>query len=306
MHDAKEQVASFEGVWPCRQRLLLRGISMEPDSALLRTLGVRNGDTLILGYKLGLPEVTTHAAEEPEGSFRDVTVVAEAMETQNVVGGDRNDNEISAETAETAETAEVAADGDESSTPLARGDSAAAAAPADARASNDRVDVTGGGGGGEGGDSAPVLASGGAAGRGNEKTGRRRAWWSRKKSRSTRRRGDSSQQGHDGSEGERLAGAVVPSSTFSSDPINGTNARCVRVSPAPELPAHLNASAGSIARGVEPDNTDAVYDPAMAGLEVRQPPSPSMERTNLAGWARWGRRMPALPIFGDAGSGGSG
>ncbi|CBJ30824.1 hypothetical protein Esi_0216_0050 [Ectocarpus siliculosus] len=51
--DAKTQVAAFEGVSPCRQRLLWRGILMEPDGALLRRLGARGGDTLIVGYRVG-------------------------------------------------------------------------------------------------------------------------------------------------------------------------------------------------------------------------------------------------------------
>ncbi|CAM9928007.1 unnamed protein product, partial [Ectocarpus sp. 13 AM-2016] len=51
--DAKTQVAAFEGVSPCRQRLLWRGVLMEPDGALLRRLGARSGDTLIVGYRVG-------------------------------------------------------------------------------------------------------------------------------------------------------------------------------------------------------------------------------------------------------------
>lgn len=50
--DAKEQVEIHEGVPPYHQRLLWRGIPLEPDHASLHELGVRGGDTLILGYRI--------------------------------------------------------------------------------------------------------------------------------------------------------------------------------------------------------------------------------------------------------------
>lgn len=50
--DAKEQVEIHEGVPPYHQRLLWRGIPLEPDHASLHELGVRGRDTLILGYRI--------------------------------------------------------------------------------------------------------------------------------------------------------------------------------------------------------------------------------------------------------------
>ncbi|CAN0535017.1 unnamed protein product, partial [Scytosiphon promiscuus] len=43
---AKEQVATCEGVPPCQQRLLWRGVPLEPDHASLYKFGIRSGDTL--------------------------------------------------------------------------------------------------------------------------------------------------------------------------------------------------------------------------------------------------------------------
>ncbi|CAM9118604.1 unnamed protein product [Ectocarpus fasciculatus] len=71
--DAKTQVAAFEGVSPCRQRLLWRGILMEPDDALLRRLGARSGDTLIVGYRVGprAPPEVMRPVVELEGNAVD-------------------------------------------------------------------------------------------------------------------------------------------------------------------------------------------------------------------------------------------
>lgn len=305
--DAKGQIAILEGVSPCRQRLLWRGINLEPDRAPLHELGIRNGDTLIVGYKLAPPDVTPCAAEQ-EGNVSDCdddTLVAEMMvnekhyapEDENcALNSDTNNgNESSAESTPTGESAEAAADGHENNAAVAGKGSAAAAtpadaaAPADARARNDGVDVAGGKavGRGAGEDSAPLLPSGSAAGESNEKaTGRRRAWWSRKKPQSTRRPGDSDEQGRD----EGLAGVVVvppsasPSTIFSPDSANnGVNARRARVAPAPEVRVHLNNA--------------AARQPLIAS---------SAWRRNLAAWARLGRRMhDASPTFSDGGGGGS-
>lgn len=283
---------------------------MEPDSAPLHKLGVRNGDTLIVGYKLALlPEVMTPAAEQ-EGNAADDTLVAGATENQkhhaeydnHALSSDgSNDNRISVDSTTTAEVAEAAAGGGGGNAAEPTEDSADAPAPADARARNDGVDVTGGGGGGSGGgrgggggggergggDSTPILPSGSAAGQGTENAaGGRRAWWSRRKSHGMRRPEDSDEQGRDdgsGDEGLEAAGVGVPpsassSTTFSPDSMN---ARRARVAPAPEEPVRLDASAG-------------------AG----QPLTTSAGRTNLAGWARWGRRRPALSVFSDGGCGG--
>ncbi|CAM9458051.1 unnamed protein product, partial [Sphacelaria rigidula] len=50
--DAKELIAFDEGVPPYLQRLLWRGSALEPDTANLHALGIRSGDTLILGYRI--------------------------------------------------------------------------------------------------------------------------------------------------------------------------------------------------------------------------------------------------------------
>lgn len=80
--DAKTQVAAFEGVSPCRQRLLWRGILMEPDGALLRRLGARSGDTLIVGYRVGPcapPEVMRPVVElEGNAAGEDDALTADA------------------------------------------------------------------------------------------------------------------------------------------------------------------------------------------------------------------------------------
>ena len=55
VRDAKGQVENHEGVPPCYQRLLWRGNPLEPDNASLHGLGVRGGDTLILGYRTARP-----------------------------------------------------------------------------------------------------------------------------------------------------------------------------------------------------------------------------------------------------------
>lgn len=297
---------------------------MEPDSASLHELGVRNGDTLVVGYKLAIPEVLTSMAES-EATAGDDTLVAEVMEKQKdhppgdvhlVLGSDRHsDDGVLAESATAvAETAEAAAGGDESNADNARGDTTAVAIPPGARARNDEIDDTEGGGGGGGGaeDNALILPSGSASGQGNGKAGRRRAWWSREKSRSMSRYGDPGEHGHDGSGNERSVEVVVPTSasssaTISSDSISGVNTRRVRVAPSPELPANLNAPTGGIVRRVEAASTGAVYVSATAGAAVRQPLTPSAGRTNLSGWARLGRRIPAFPIFSsEGGSGGGG
>lgn len=50
--DAKEHITFDEGVPSHLQRLLWRGSVLEPDNANLHALGVRSGDTLILGYRM--------------------------------------------------------------------------------------------------------------------------------------------------------------------------------------------------------------------------------------------------------------
>lgn len=50
--DAKKIITLDEGVPSCLQRLLWRGHALEPDHASLYALGVRSGDTLILGYRI--------------------------------------------------------------------------------------------------------------------------------------------------------------------------------------------------------------------------------------------------------------
>ena len=275
--DAKAQIEGFEGVSPYRQRLLWRGVSMEPDSAPLHALGVRSGDTLIVGYKLALLSgVTTPAAEQERNAGDDSLVTGEAGNQKRYASDDES---------------HVPRSGTSNGSEISASDSTRAApAPADTRARNDGVDVTGGGsggggnGGGGGGDRAPILPSGSAAGQGTEKAAvRRRAWWSRKKSHDMRVPGDSDEQGRDdgsGDEGLEAAGVVVPPSASSSIAFSpdSMSARRARVAPAPEEPARPNASTGTASAG----------------------------RTNLAGWARWGRRMPAFPVFADGGGGGRG
>eukprot|EP00903_Cladosiphon_okamuranus_P016579 g15293.t1 len=183
--EAKGLMAIFEGVSPCRQRLLCRGGNLEPDGAPLHELGVRNGDTLVVGYKLELPGVTASAAEQ-EGNVSDGdddTLVAEVMDNQRhyapedencvLSSGANNGNELSAESPPPTASAEAAANGDENNAAVVREHSTAAPASADARARDNSIDVAGGEGGGRGagGDSAPLLPAGSAAGQGNEKAG---------------------------------------------------------------------------------------------------------------------------------------
>ena len=55
MLHAKEQVAACEGVPPCQQRLLWRGVPLEPDHASIYKFGIRSGDTLVVGYRFPRP-----------------------------------------------------------------------------------------------------------------------------------------------------------------------------------------------------------------------------------------------------------
>lgn len=90
--DAKEQIALDEGVPPCLQRLLWRGTALQPDDESLHDLGVRSGDTLILGYRI--PRIAP-SATHPTDAATSIDVytpvqnqVADLRGNEGVVGRD--------------------------------------------------------------------------------------------------------------------------------------------------------------------------------------------------------------------------
>lgn len=216
--DAKTQVAALEGVSPCRQRLLWRGILMEPDGALLRRLGARSGDTLIVGYRVGprAPPEVMRPVVELEGNAAedgDTLTADEAISpthspsdhaqqgTVDSSGSSNIDGGIPEQGASGAEAAAAVADGDEDSGVVAPegagGDGGGGGSgmdvdePAGAWVNvvrNGGVDVVDGAQRGSGSgeaeqDGNPSSATSSPlseARLGRDKSGGRRAWWAKR------------------------------------------------------------------------------------------------------------------------------
>lgn len=285
--DAKKQIAANEGVHPCHQRLVWRGITLAPDHALLNELGVRSGDTLFVGYRVSgtPPESSVQVVDLKNNTncgVADITnqEAANSSEAERVAeGSGRLPMRSCTATTTTADDREQNASREDGGVDVVR--------PADVGARNGGVDFAGCIGNGDSGMPADMGV------REHEKTGGRRAWWSKR----ARGNGDSNSCQPDFSPGEALGAAGTSSS-------GSTNTR--RVSPAQGTPVHEVAMAGATgsARGLASAGDGAGYVSA-AARAVRVPLTPSGGRTNFPGWARWkqGRRVPASPVSSDGGGG---
>ncbi|CAM9620177.1 unnamed protein product, partial [Hapterophycus canaliculatus] len=336
--DTKEQVAGFEGISPCRQRILWRGVPMEPDNALLYKVGVRGGDTLIVGYRVSSVSTGTMAPViELEGTCDDVLLAEEEKDsrTHSCSGGAehvRNTSngiavgqggDVFAEVtggggSNTMSVSEYEEDGD-GGTMADRSAGAGALNGGidlveDVRRKGEEGEETAE----EGTVSPPLLPPPPprcTAGQGQRKLSGRRAWWSRSKTRIRRGwRDDSSEHGFGNGERRGALGGVLLSylpssassseSTRSSNSNNSSNTRAARVSPAPLRPIHTDPANG-IVGGIRSSSTAEIYAPP--NVTVREPPlTPSGGRRNLSGWVPWryGCRLPASPVSTDDGHGG--
>ncbi len=312
--DAKRQVAGLEGVPPCRQRLLWRGTRMEPDGALLHALGVRSGDTLIVGYRVvsrKRPEAMAPVVEM-EGKARDDALAAEMTASQppsyshqQPGAGSGNNTAASADNATVAEAAEGGAEGDEKKEAVAREDGGGLDVDEGARARSGGAPAAAGvqtnrgmgdEGGGGGGERARSLPSSSSTSQGHEKEGQRLTWWSRKKFRRMRR-GRASEDQDYGDRGRAGFGGAATSPASSSPEISSdANAssptmRRSRVSPEPESMVQLDPDGDTpgTVRGIEPASTGATT----ARAAPTQPLTPSAGRQAFP-WGRWrkGRHVP--------------
>lgn len=277
--DAKGQVAVNEGVPPCRQRLLWRGLPLEPDHASLYKLGVQSGDTLIVGYRV--PHAATEDPVPAVDLEHDGSRAGRSTTTPEGAGHTANSGDDVPALRCPVEKAVVDGGQGKAEKESENGwDIDIGGGSADFRASSSgRVDFLGGSASVSSG--IPVEA----AVRECHKPGGRRGWWSKK---ALRVKNVESREQQHGNAGEDSGASVVP-------PSASANTR--RVSPAPGTP--VNAAAGDTRDAAAPGGV------GYRGAGGRQALTPSGGRPNFPGWGRWkhGRGGPMSPVSSDGGGG---
>lgn len=301
MLHAKEQVAACEGVPPCQQRLLWRGVPLEPDHASLYKLGIRSGDTLVVGYRFPQPTLGTPTPADVEAEGEDSSGVVVQAESEGATDPRESecvihlkDNPIRHEQGPEM----LKADEDECNA-VRENEDTNNIHPEDAKTARGELDVAGrdasdgsdgsggrggnGGSGSSGGIGVPVDTA--ALVQGREK-GSRRAWWS-KKARNSR---NLDRHERDDNSGGGVGGTAVAVSSAGTTHTHNT-------SPAPLWPAR-DGSGGTGRIGELPRDTESTSSapgyPLAATRRTRQSPTPLAVRAHFSGWVRrkHGRRIP--------------
>lgn len=317
MLHAKEEIAACEGVPPCQQRLLWRGLPLEPDHAPLYKFGIRSGDTLVVGYRFPRPTVdvpTPVAVEDAAAGEESNDVLAMIAKGGGEDATDQCESMcvVSLNLKDGLDRQEYVP---ESGKAVREHEGTDFIQPADAKPTRGGLDIDGddgsdGSGGSDGsnglGDSGGSGCSGGSsvpadtAVQGHGKGSGRRAWWSKK----TRNSRNVHRHERDGVSGGGVGGAAVAASSAGATHTHSAP-------PAPLQPAR-DASGGTgggvdgIPRDTESTSAAPAYpiDPNRRG---RQPPTPLVVRAHFSGWVRrkHGRRVPAPSASSpDGGNGG--
>lgn len=315
MLHAKEQVSGCEGFPPCQQRLLWRGVPLEPDHASLYKSGIRSGDTLVVGYRFPPPTLggLTRADEAAEGEDTSGVVVEEGSE--DATGPCERKCVIHLKDDLVRQEHALKAGGDERKT-MREQESTNIIQPAEDKTARGGLDIAGdggsdasdgsdgsggfggsGGSGSRGGTGVPVDTAAAAA-QGHEKGNGRRAWWS-KKARNSR---NEDRHERNISSGRGVGGAAVVASSARA-------AHTHNASPAPLQP-NRDGSSGTgrvegLPQGVESSSAAPSY-PLVATRRARQPPTPLAVRAHFSGWVRRKHSRRILDHSASSADGGNG
>lgn len=319
---AKKEVSACEGVPPCQQRLLWRGVPLEPGHASLYKFGIRSGDTLVVGYRfprptLGGPTRADKAAEGEnsggvvvEGGSEDAT---DPCKSERVIHlKDYLIRQDQAPEMLKADGGEPNAVGEQESTNIIQ--------PAEEKTAGGGLDIPGdggsdasdgsggrggsggsdnsGGSGSSGGTDVPVDTAASAA-QGHEKGSVRRMWWSKKARNS---------KNEDRHEGDSSIGADVGGAAVAASSADATHTHNASLAP---MQSNRDGSGGTgrvdgLPRDTESSSAAPSY-PLVATRRVRQPPTPLAVRAHFSGWVRrkHSRRIPDHPASSaDGGNGG--
>lgn len=257
--DAKEIITLDEGVPSCLQRLLWRGCALEPDHASLHALGVRSGDTLIIGYRIprsppAIEKAMVDSASNPEAMASSKSEHKDGVDEEKVVNGNLTLSEkrpVGAAGAETVET----------------GGGAAAAN----MTSRYAADVDGGGDyhGVERGREGDALPGNDAGERENTSRGATRRGWPFSKTR----------------------GRGVTRFCYRGQSGSGPPPSSAPISPSPSVPGNPRRviPACAVVPGASGTSTSSgrIEVPEPNGALGRSRSMPSGGRVKALGWARW-------------------